>query len=62
MYWIITVIVIVLQRERGALVLRVDGKVYDPITKACDDVWRTRRRILTPAFSAHKMKLVSAFC
>ena len=47
-----------MQKQRGFLFARVDGKIHDFISSAADDEWRKRRRILTPAFSAHKMKLV----
>ena len=48
-----------MQREGSFLIARVDGKIHEFIVNATDDEWRKRRRILTPAFSAHKMKLVS---
>ena len=47
-----------MQREGGFLFARVDGKIHEFIVNATDDEWRKRRHILTPAFSAHKMKLV----
>ena len=47
-----------MQNRRGFLFARVDGKLRDFIVSSQDDVWRKRRSILTPAFSAHKMKLV----
>ena len=47
-----------MQREGSFLIARVDGKIHEFIVNATDDEWRKRRRILTPAFSAHKMKLV----
>ena len=48
-----------LQGSQGFLTAHVDGKTHDVIFSTRDDVWRKRRRILSPAFSAHKMKLVS---
>ena len=48
-----------LQGQHGILVTHVDGKVYDSMFAASSDEWRKRRRALSPAFSAHKMKLVS---
>ena len=49
---------LLMQSQRGFLTARVEGKTHDFIVTTRDDVWRKRRRILSPAFSAHKMKLV----
>ena len=50
-----------LQDQHGILVTHVDGKMYDALFGASSDEWRKRRRLLSPAFSAHKMKLVCFF-
>ena len=46
------------QKQRGTLLARVDGQLYDPVISAKGDEWKKRRHILTPAFSANKTKLV----
>lgn len=47
------------QKHRGiVMVTRVEGKVYDNVLSAKGDKWKKRRSILTPAFSANKMKMV----
>ena len=51
-----------LQKQRGIIVTRVDGKIYDGVFASNGDEWKRRRHILTPAFSASKMKLVSVHC
>ena len=48
-----------LQKQRGILVTHVNGKVYDGVFASNGDEWKKRRHVLTPAFSANKMKLVS---
>ena len=48
-----------MQGQRGLFTTHVDGKVHEFIFSTCDDVWRKRRHVMSPAFSAHKMKLVS---
>ena len=40
------------------LATHVDGKNYDNLFGASSDEWRKRRRFLSPAFSARKMKMV----
>ena len=47
-----------LQRQGGVLVAHVDGEDHTGVFGSQSEDWYTRRRILTPAFSAHKMKLV----
>ena len=47
-----------LQKQRGILVTRVDGQLYDGVFATKGDEWKKRRHVLTPAFSANKMKLV----
>ena len=49
------------QNQHGILVTHLDGKMYDGMFATSGDEWRKKRRALTPAFSAHKMKLAS-FC
>ena len=44
--------------NRGIIVTRISGKVYDGVFSSKGDEWKKRRRILTPAFSANKMKMV----
>ena len=58
LYSQLLIILFYMQSRRGFLFARVDGKIHDFIVSTKGDVWRKRRRILTPAFSAHKMKLV----
>ena len=41
------------------IVTKVNGKVYDAVFTSQGDEWRKRRSVLTPAFSANKMKMVS---
>ena len=48
-----------MQSERGVFTAHVDGKDHEMMFSAHDDVWRKRRHVMSPAFSAHKMKLVS---
>ena len=48
-----------LQRQNGLLVTCVEGEEHTGVFGSRDEDWHTRRRMLTPAFSAHKMKLVS---
>lgn len=48
-----------LQNQHGLLVTHIDGKMYDGMFATSSDEWRKRRRALSPAFSAHKMKLVN---
>ena len=48
-----------MQGQRGLFTAHVDGKVHEFIFSTRDDVWRKRRHVMSPAFSAHKMKLVS---
>ena len=38
---------------------KVNGKVYDGVFTSKGDEWKKRRSVLTPAFSANKMKMVS---
>lgn len=47
-----------MQGQRGFLAAQIDGKTHEFIVSTQDNVWKKRRRILSPAFSAHKMKLV----
>ena len=51
-----------LQRQKGLLVTHVEGEDHTGLFASRSEDWHTRRRILTPAFSAHKMKLVRRFC
>ena len=44
--------------QQGLFTARVDGKTHEFIFSTRDDVCSKRRHILSPAFSAHKMKLV----
>ena len=44
--------------NRGIIVTRINGKVYDGVFSSKGDEWKKRRRVLTPAFSANKMKMV----
>ena len=37
----------------------MEGEEHTGVFGSRDEDWHTRRRLLTPAFSAHKMKLVS---
>ena len=46
------------QGGRGLFTSHVDGKTHEFMFSTRDDVWRKRRHTLSPAFSAHKMKLV----
>ena len=39
----------------------LDGKIYDNLLVSKGDTWKKRRRILTPAFSANKMRMVSLY-
>ena len=48
-----------LQENRGIIVTRIDGKIYDGVFSSKGEEWKKRRRVLTPAFSANKMKMVS---
>ena len=48
-----------LQENRDILVTRIDGKIYNNVFIAKGEEWKKRRQILTPAFSANKMKMVS---
>ena len=48
----------VLQRRGGSIIIRVEGEDHTGVFGSHSEDWHTRRRILTPAFSAHKMKLV----
>ena len=51
-----------MQKDRGILlVTRFDGKIYDNVLASRGDKWKKRRRILTPAFSANKMRMVSLY-
>ena len=52
--------VCVLQRQGGSPIIRVEREEYTGVFSSCSEDWHTRRCILTPAFSAHKMKLVRA--
>ena len=47
-----------LQRQNGILASRVEGEDHTGVFGSHSEDWHTRRRILTPAFSSHKMKLV----
>ena len=47
-----------LQNQRNILLTTVDGKDYDNLVTATGAEWKRRRNVLSPAFSAHKMKLV----
>ena len=38
---------------------KVNGKIYDGVFTSKGDEWKKRRSVLTPAFSANKMKMVS---
>lgn len=51
-----------LQSQSGVLVTRVEGEDHTGVFGSRGEDWHTRRRILTPAFSAHKMKLVRKLC
>jgi cytochrome P450 len=42
----------------GGFKIRVDGKPYDGVFGTSGDEWRKRRHFISPAFSAHKMKLM----
>ena len=46
------------QRRGGTPVIRVEGEDHTGVFGSHGEDWHTRRRILSPAFSAHKMKLV----
>ena len=59
MVCVVALYLLPLQKQRGILVTHVDGKVYDNVFTSIGDKWKKRRQILTPAFSANKMKLVS---
>ena len=37
----------------------MDGKIYENLFTTKGDEWRKRRNVISPAFSARKMKLVS---
>ena len=51
--------VFLFQKHRGiVMVTRVDGKIYDGVFTSKGDEWKKRRSVLTPAFSANKMKMV----
>ena len=43
------------------LVARIDGKIYNNLLACKGDKWKKRRQILTPAFSANKMRMVSLY-
>ena len=47
-----------LQENRGIIVVRIDGIIYDGVFSSKGEEWKKRRRVLTPAFSANKMKMV----
>ena len=47
-----------LQNQRNILRPTVDGKDYENLVTATGGEWKRRRSVLSPAFSAHKMKLV----
>ena len=47
-----------LQNQRSILRPTVDGKDYDNLFFASGAEWKRRWNVLSPAFSAHKMKLV----
>ena len=59
MVCVVALYLLPLQKQRGILVTHVDGKVYDNVFTSIGDKWKKRRHVLTPAFSANKMKLVS---
>ena len=54
----ISVACLCVQRRGGTPVFRVEGEDHTGVFGSHGEDWHTRRRILTPAFSAHKMKLV----
>ena len=52
-------IYIIMQIQRDILPTEVDGKLYENLVSARGEEWRKRRSVLSPAFSGHKMRLVS---
>ena len=44
--------------QEGGLAFNIDGKPYKTLDIAEGDSWRSRRHMLTPTFSANKLRLV----